>query len=393
MDDVISITTDKGANMLRAIKIWILFQSHLLDDFLDIDLPFTAQQEAYDIFIDKELKKYSNEISSSEAGTYCTGLHCVAHSLNLAFDDRINNTQTGKITIDLARNIIKKLRTDNIQNLIHLKGLPKPILDVSTRWCSTHAMLESMLKLKTFVQELALANEDFATTDDFWGEITDTEQVLKFITITMKQFESENLILSDVYKYVTTLKLQLDQYPFLDLAVEILKVLEDRFAPILKSVPMLACMYLDPRFQCKNAVINDPDTEGASSSSIQPSSSHTIMDENENLLEKMLQSKCTQARNNQTKNIRRLLEEFDFESNRMPSGTNVAEFWQNSVATRPELFKLAAVILSIPPAEVTCERAFSTLNFVFNKLRNRLSDKSLQRIMFIKLNLELFEMK
>lgn len=108
VDDVISITTDKGANMLRAIKIWMLFQSHLLDDFLDIDLPFTAQQDAYDNFIDRELKKYSNEISSSEIGTYCAGVNCAAHGLNLAFDDGINKCQTGKATIEVARNIIKK---------------------------------------------------------------------------------------------------------------------------------------------------------------------------------------------------------------------------------------------------------------------------------------------
>lgn len=79
-------------------------------------------------------------------------------------------------------------------------------------------------------------------------------------------------------------------------------------------------------------------------------------------------------------------------TNRLPIGHSVIEFWQNSYTTRPELCKLASIMFAIPPTEVICEQHFSTLNFVYNKLRNSLSDESLQRILFIKLNFELLDM-
>ncbi|XP_055308191.1 uncharacterized protein LOC129572272, partial [Sitodiplosis mosellana] len=129
MDDIISITTDNGANLLRAIKIWQLFQSHLLDDFLDIDLPFTAQQEAYDLFIDKELKKHSNTIKNDESEKYCLGVRCAAHTLNLVFDTALKASPSDESAIEFGRDLIKKLRTGNIENLIQLRELPKPQID------------------------------------------------------------------------------------------------------------------------------------------------------------------------------------------------------------------------------------------------------------------------
>lgn len=417
MDDVISITTDNGANLLKAIRICQLFQSHLVDDFLDMDLPFTAQAEAYDNFIDKELKKHAKTISDDKTEKYCFGIRCAAHTLNLAFEDAIKECKSDKETIDFARELVKKLRTEKFLNFIHLKNLPKPQIDVPTRWYSAHTMLQSLLKLKPFVEELAMANDHFATTEEFWGQIVDITEIFNYVKITMKSFESENLVLSDVYKHVTSLKLQLKQFPFLDLARKISKQLQDRFDFILKATPTLACMYLDPRFQCaldedeKSAAksylmklyerINSKrlannceceETEEILSEEPEIGNSEHLNshDENDNLLEQLLQSKCTQNPNTHTKNISLLLDEFDYQTKRISSGMDILDFWKNSVNTRPELSKLAAVIFSIPPAEVICERHFSTLSFVFNKLRNRLSDESLQRIMFIKLNHELF---
>lgn len=414
MDDVISITSDNGSNLLRAIKIWRLFQSHLLDDFLHIDLPFTAQQEAYDVFIDKELKKHKNTIDNDDSEKYCHGIRCAAHTLNLVFDTAIDACPMDKDTIEFGRGLIKKLRTGNIENLIHLRQLPKPQIDVSTRWCSTHTMLESLLKLKSFVEEIAMSNDAFATTEDFWGQISDIRDVLRYITIAMKNFESANLNLSDVYKHVMTLKLELEQYPFVNLAAKIVDIVEDRFAVLLKATPTLACMYLDPRFQC---ALNEDEKIKAKSylvklhermeikrlaklGSDQQTDEHSNESDNakaagesENLLEKMLQSKCDRAKSLHQKRIDHLLNEFDFQSERTPTGIDIIDFWATNIASRPELANLAAVVFSIPPAEVMCERDFSTLNFVFNKLRNKLNDESLQCIMFIKSNEDIFQMQ
>ncbi|XP_055308213.1 uncharacterized protein LOC129572295 [Sitodiplosis mosellana] len=211
-----------------------------------------------------------------------------------------------------------------------------------------------------------------------------------------------------------TLKLELEQYPFVDLSAKVAEIIEDRFAIVLKSKLTLACMYLDPRFQCaldenekkiaKSYLVKlhermeikrlakldaSPDTDSRSNES----DNSNTRDENENLLEKMLQSKCNQAKNSHQKKILQLLNEFDFQSERTPTGIDIIEFWTNNAASRLELAKLAAVLFAIPAAEVICERDFSTLNFVYNKLRNKLNDESLQCIMFIKSNEEIFQMQ
>lgn len=90
------------------------------------------------------------------------------------------------------------------------------------------------------------------------------------------------------------------------------------------------------------------------------------------------------------KSIEILLEEFDFTNNRMRSDANIFEYWTNSQESRPELYKLASVLLAVSPTDVVSERNFSVLSFIFNKYRNSLSDKSLELIMFIKCNEKLF---
>lgn len=89
--------------------------------------------------------------------------------------------------------------------------------------------------------------------------------------------------------------------------------------------------------------------------------------------------------------IRSLLDDFNYRgNNRLTSTESVTEFWKRNRNSQPELYALAEIIFSIFSTEVSTERHFSALGFVLNKFRNSLSDKSLQEIMFMKLNEEIF---
>lgn len=68
----------------------------------------------------------------------------------------------------------------------------------------------------------------------------------------------------------------------------------------------------------------------------------------------------------------------------------VLDYWNARKDECKELYKLAEVILSISPTQVIVERSFSTLSYVFNSLRNRLSPKNLDDILIISLNENLF---
>ncbi|XP_031634956.1 uncharacterized protein LOC116348182, partial [Contarinia nasturtii] len=74
----------------------------------------------------------------------------------------------------------------------------------------------------------------------------------------------------------------------------------------------------------------------------------------------------------------------------LSSKNSVLEFWEASKDTHPELYELAMMIYSVPPAEVQIEIDFSHLNHVFNLRRGQLQTERLKDIMFIHLNPDLF---
>lgn len=69
----------------------------------------------------------------------------------------------------------------------------------------------------------------------------------------------------------------------------------------------------------------------------------------------------------------------------------VWKYWLAKKDEDPQIYRLATAIHSIPPTQTTVERAFSTLSIVMNSRRSRLSDQSLQNILLVKLNAELYE--
>lgn len=54
----------------------------------------------------------------------------------------------------------------------------------------------------------------------------------------------------------------------------------------------------------------------------------------------------------------------------------------------PELNKVIKYLITIPPTQVSVERAFSIFSFIFNERRSSLSQENLENILNIKLNKE-----
>lgn len=85
-----------------------------------------------------------------------------------------------------------------------------------------------------------------------------------------------------------------------------------------------------------------------------------------------------------------LLETFESTFSSIWHGTNIHEFWENAKNKFPEIYTVAKVINAIPPTQTSVERAFSTLGFVFDCRRTKISEKNLENILAIKLNSNLF---
>lgn len=67
-------------------------------------------------------------------------------------------------------------------------------------------------------------------------------------------------------------------------------------------------------------------------------------------------------------------------------GETILTYWQSQRFEQPELFKLSEIVHAVPATQVTVERAFSTLDFVFTKRRGRTKAAILEKQLLVCLN-------
>lgn len=126
-------------------------------------------------------------------GKYAVEVHCAAHTVELCVKAIVRNcldTSAGHV-IEKSREMVKKLRTENISNLMSLRGLPKADIDSETRWENTHEMLISLLRLKDFCIELSLANTDFEADNGFWTTLEEVTNILKHPAATILKLQEK----------------------------------------------------------------------------------------------------------------------------------------------------------------------------------------------------------
>lgn len=129
--------------------------------------------------------------------------------------------------------------------------------------------------------------------------------------------------------------------------------------------------------------------DGDETDDIELSTNSNEFDGSDDLLETFLQEACNLTSVGDGP-IELFIRDF-WNVQRIKASESVMHFWNNNRATRPDLYRLAEVVFAAAPTEVAVERTFSTLDFILTKLRNSLSDKSVERILLIKLNKSLFD--
>lgn len=68
---------------------------------------------------------------------------------------------------------------------------------------------------------------------------------------------------------------------------------------------------------------------------------------------------------------------------------DILQYWESQKFTSPIIYRLAKVVLAAPSTQVSVERAFSALKLVLTDMRMRLSEKSIENLMLLKLNPDL----
>ena len=73
---------------------------------------------------------------------------------------------------------------------------------------------------------------------------------------------------------------------------------------------------------------------------------------------------------------------------------SVYDWWYNtSITEYAHLREIALMVFSVPVSAASCERNWSSFGFIQNKLRNRLSDKKAQTLVFVYTNMRELDKK
>ncbi|XP_065313003.1 uncharacterized protein LOC135923302 isoform X2 [Gordionus sp. m RMFG-2023] len=312
------------------------------------------------------------------------------HTLQLALQDAIKLSPIVE-TIAKARSLNLKLRHPTYQKLLKNMKLPKPVLDCH-RWHSTHDMLERLILLKPNIEDFFTEQSDYLLTED-WKEIITIVEILKPLKIATKQFQSEQLTLTDFYAAWLRCCIELEKNPnhFAQLLYSCLKNREERF---IKNEILLAAIYLGPRYKicAKKHLVNLwRRIKSLTTPILSDDISSDEVIEQEDDLEKLIQLKERQEKilkrgpTISEKSIGTIITGFS-DYIRLDKKENILHFWESAKLEHPELYILSIILFAVPATQVSVERSFSHLKFILSPHRSRMSEQLLEDIMLIRLN-------
>lgn len=138
IDDVYSITTDNGKNVLKCVDTLKVFQEHVLDDYMSGN-PEEIDMETLRTLVENQADRLSNGLDSF----FLFGIRCCAHTLELALKDACESIV--ETVINPIQSYVTKIRTPTICKLLEEQGLKKPSLACDTRWNSKYEMVNIFL--------------------------------------------------------------------------------------------------------------------------------------------------------------------------------------------------------------------------------------------------------
>lgn len=253
--------------------------------------------------------------------------------------------------------------------------------------------------MRDFVDEIGVQYSPLRVSPEQWKSMEIIERVLREpyqITIALQKAE---YFLSDFFGDWLKMKHNLGEIDH-DFARLVLDCLIKREKPILEHKFMLSAVYLDPRY---NFLLTEEQKNIAESNLIflwsfmnqicpQQMNIEQSNDNSDNF-SKFLREKSNNFHPDIISPFDNIIVKVKSFLNR-PSinyKTNVFEYWTNIKKEEPELFKLITVLFSIPVTQASVERCFSSLSYIFNNYRARLTPGILKEVLILRLNFELFK--
>lgn len=141
LDQVASITSDNGRNIIKAVaKLDECYQQqqesdrHDNDEYIDPDI---FDDDYYENLLDRVRSSF-DEVNYTQM---IHGLSCGAHCFHLVVTRAIKKNSIFELLLQKCRRLVKKLRTPTMRALISNAGNNTAIIDIETRWNSIFSMV------------------------------------------------------------------------------------------------------------------------------------------------------------------------------------------------------------------------------------------------------------
>lgn len=250
---------------------------------------------------------------------------------------------------------------------------------------------ERFLELRNFIDEKAKSDRSYKVTAAQWHNIELVKNVLHEPYALTLALQQKKYTLSCFFGDWLKTKRNLEKSSH-ELGQSILKHMHDRESTLLDNKLMLSSVFLDPRYnfllsevQKQNAVIHlcelwcRIDEMSSRESNREPNLAE---------VDDFAQYLSVAGNGPDPSNIRSRIELFLTRPS-IHYKTDIFDYWDKIRLEEPELYKLRIALFSVAVTQVDVERSFSSLQFVFNNFRSRLSVDVLSQLLILRLNSEL----
>ena len=186
------------------------------------------------------------------------GLRCAAHNLQSAVDDVLK--QSLKSDIAKARHVSKILRNPSVMVILKKFKRKKPILDCVTRWHFACDMLQRLLSLKDFCQEMAASNAELHLLESQWNLFSEIVTALEPAPKAAKALQQQHLTLGDFYGICLRCKLEISKASPTEFSQLLLSSIKKRELALLENDVFVASIFLDLIYK---ALLNEEEKTSA----------------------------------------------------------------------------------------------------------------------------------
>lgn len=279
-------------------------------------------------------------------------------------------------------------------------------------------MLKRLLELKDFCKEIEETTSEVKLSDFVWEQIKNLCDALQPFNDTTVKIQHQQLTISDFYGEWLRCKRKLESIDSV-ISKKLLEHMRRREEKIFKNEVLLSCVLLDPRYSFLLTldeinmakrhltqlyyVINSIKDGGNKNNNVTAvttcNSDESIevistIDDFESMLDKeeksLRSNRAIVTFDSPSINIDFFINEYIEKvvhgGPRLVSSTNILDYWKKQKKEKPEMYKLSQVLMAVPATQVSVERLFSNLAFIYNPLRSRLSENVLESIILIRSN-------